>query len=67
MGHEVIYERGYIMSRGIHRKLTFEDRFYRHWCCGKINHNSAWSKDKRRNRKLYRLRLKEELRQELVY
>ena len=53
------------MSRGIHRKLTFEDRFYRKYCCGKINHSSNWAKDKRLNRKLYRLRLKRLLRREI--
>ena len=51
-------------ERGIHRKATFEDRFYRHWTCGKKNHNSGWSKDKKRVRRNFRLFLKYELRKE---
>ena len=53
------------MKSNIHKKMTFEDRFYRNYCCGKQNHNSGWSKDKHRNRKLFRLKEKEELRKEL--
>jgi hypothetical protein len=53
------------MARGIHRKVTFEDRFYRKWCKGKRNHNSSWAKDKRRNSRIFRARDKEELEKEI--
>lgn len=52
-------------DRNIHRKATFEDRFYRRYCCGKKNHNSNWSKDKQRNRKGLRRYLKKLLRKEV--
>lgn len=42
------------MKSNIHKKMTFEDKFYRNYCCGKINHNSSWSKEKRITRKLFR-------------
>jgi hypothetical protein len=51
-------------ERGVHRKATFEDRFYRHWCCGKVNHPENWSKDKHMNRKALRRWLKNEQRKE---
>lgn len=54
------------MQRGTHRKATYEDRFYRHWCCGKRNHNSGWSKDKHRNRKKFRRYVKEETKNEII-
>ena len=53
------------MARGIHRKASFEDRFYRNYCCGKINHPHEWHKDKIRCRKLLRRFLKGELENEL--
>lgn len=53
------------MSRISNKKATFEDRFYRKYCCGKINHNNGWAKDKWRNRKAYRRFLKEELDKEI--
>lgn len=51
-------------ERGVHRKATFEDRFYRNWCCGKVNHPENWSKDKHMNRKALRRWLKNEQRKE---
>ena len=51
-------------ERGVHRKATFEDRFYRHWCCGKYNHPEGWAKDKHMNRKALRRWLKNEQRRE---
>ena len=53
------------MSRGIHRKASFEDRFYRKYCCGKENHPSGWKKDKIFGRKKFRRFLKGELENEL--
>ena len=49
------------MARGIHRKATYEDRFYRKYCCGKINHPHGWHKDKINCRKGLRRFLKAEL------
>ena len=49
------------MARGIHRKATYEDRFYRKYCCGKINHPSGWNKDKHIGRKGLRRFLKKDL------
>lgn len=53
------------MQRGMYKKATYEDKFYRYYCCGKENHNSSWANDKRRNRKLFRTLLKRLLRKEL--
>lgn len=50
------------MDRNIYRKASFEDRFYRNYCCGKINHSENWAKDKKLNRKHTRNYLKQELR-----
>jgi hypothetical protein len=49
------------MARGIHRKATFEDRFYRNYCCGKTNHPNGWHKDKKIGRKGLRRSLKKDL------
>lgn len=48
--------------RNIDKKASFEDRFYRNYCCGKINHPEGWAKDKKLNRKHTRNYLKQELR-----
>lgn len=48
--------------RNIDKKASFEDRFYRNHCCGKINHPENWAKDKKLNRKHTRNYLKQELR-----
>ena len=53
------------MSRGIHRKASFEDRFYRKYCCGKINHPHGWHKDKIFCRRELRRFLKDELEKEI--
>ena len=53
------------MKNNRHKKLTFEDKFYRFYCCGKENHNKNWSKDKHINRKLCRTRNKRELEKEI--
>jgi hypothetical protein len=49
------------MARGIHRKATYEDRYYRRNTCGKINHPQGWHKDKIICRKGLRRFLKAEL------
>lgn len=49
------------MARGIHRKATYEDRYYRRNTCGKLNHPQGWHKDKILCRKGLRRFLKAEL------
>ena len=53
------------MKGNIFKKATYEDRFYRNWCCGKINHPQHWAKDKKRNRKSFRRWLNEQLRRNI--
>lgn len=53
------------MKNNRHKKVTFEDKFYRFFCCGKVNHEKNWAKDKRINRKLCRTRNKRELEKEI--
>ena len=48
-----------------YKKATFEDKFFRHWSTRKQNHNEIWADMKKRNRKLYRLIMKRELKEEL--
>jgi len=47
------------MKGNIHKKMTFEDRFARKYSCWAKNHRKAWHFWKRRNRKLFRLKMKE--------
>lgn len=47
------------------KKMTFEDKFYRKFVCGKENHPGGWHKDKIRNRKKFRRLMKKELEKEL--
>ena len=53
------------MKNNRHKKVTFEDKFYRFFCCGKVNHEKNWAKDKHINRKLCRTRSKRELEKEI--
>lgn len=53
------------MKNNRHKKVTFEDKFYRFFCRGKINHEKTWAKDKRTNSKLCRTRSKRELEKEI--
>ena len=53
------------MARGIHRKATFEDRYYRRKTCGKLNHPQGWHKDKIICRKGLRRFLKAELKERI--
>jgi len=48
------------------KKRTFEDRFDRKYACWVKNNRKAWYYWKRRNRKLYRKMLKEDLRKECL-
>lgn len=46
------------MKGNIHKKMTFEDKFSRHFACWVENNRKAWRFWKRRNRKLFRKSMK---------
>ena len=53
------------MSKGNpHKKMTYEDRFARHFCCWVKNNRKKWHWWKRKNRKDFRHMLKEQTREE---
>lgn len=47
------------MKSNIHKKLTFEDKFSSKYACWVKNNRNAWHFWKRRNRKLSRLKIKD--------
>lgn len=51
------------MKNNIHKKETFEDRFDRKFACWVQNNRKAWRFWKKRNRKLFRKKKKEEIRE----
>jgi hypothetical protein len=53
------------MKGNIHKKLTFEDKFDRKYACWVENNRKAWHFWKRRNRRLFRQKIKEYIRKEL--
>lgn len=53
------------MKGNIHKKATFEDKFDRKWACWVENNRKAWMFWKKRNRKLYRKQIREEIRKEI--
>ena len=52
------------MKSNIDRKMTFEDKFDRKFACWVKNNRKAWRFWKRRNRKLFRQKIKQLLRKE---
>lgn len=44
-----------------HKKMTFEDRFIKKWCCSYKNHPEGWAWWKRKNRRDFRHMMKREL------
>lgn len=46
------------MKGNIHKKMTYEDKFSRHFACWVENNRKAWMYWKRRNRKLFRKAMK---------
>lgn len=52
------------MKSNIHKKLTFEDKFDRKYACWVKNNRKAWRFWKKRNRKLFRQKIKQLLRKE---
>ena len=51
------------MKNNIHKKETFEDKFDRNYACWVKNNRKAWMFWKKRNRKIFRKKKKEELRE----
>ena len=50
------------MAKGnIHKKMTYEDKFDRHYACWVKNNRKAWHFWKRRTRKQFRVLQKEEI------
>ena len=49
------------MKNNLYKKATFEDKFDRKYACWVKNNRKAWHFWKRRNRKLFRKQMKEEL------
>lgn len=52
------------MKSNIHKKMTYEDKFDRKFACWVKNNRKAWRFWKRRNRKLFRQKIKQLLRKE---
>ena len=52
------------MKNNLHKKMTFESKFDRKYACWAKNNRKAWMFWKRRNRKIFRKKSKNELRSE---
>lgn len=50
------------MKNNEHKKRVFQDNFIKRFTCSAKNHPQGWSWYKKHNRKLNRLKLKNELR-----
>lgn len=54
------------MSKGNpQKKKVFQDNFIKDWCCSSRNHPEGWSWWKRKNRKIFRNKMKQELEKEI--
>lgn len=53
------------MANNLHKKETFEDKFDRKYACWVQNNPKTWRFWKRRNRKLFRIRKRQELKNEV--
>jgi len=50
------------MSKGNpQKKMVFQDNFIKRWCCSAKNHPEGWSWWKRKNRKAFRRKMKDEV------
>ena len=55
------------MAKGnIHKKMTYEDKFDRHYACWVKNNRKAWRFWKRQTRKQFRKIQKEEIKKVLI-
>lgn len=54
------------MKNNNHKKRVFQDNFIKNWCCSSHNHPKGWSWWKKHNRKITRLKTKQELSQGLA-
>jgi len=52
------------MKGNPHKRMTFEDKFDRKFACWVKNNRKAWHWWKRKNRKDFRKKMKEELKKE---
>jgi hypothetical protein len=53
------------MKRNKFKNSSSEDKFARKYYCSLNNHKSGWAKVKRENRKIAKLKLREELKKEI--
>ena len=53
------------MKGNPHKKMTYEDRFDRKYACWVKNHPKAWKAYKRRNRRLFRVKMKIQMQRDL--
>lgn len=53
------------MKNNSHKKRVYQDNFIKHWCCSSHNHPKGWKWWKKHNRKITRLKLKQEISQGL--
>ena len=49
------------------KKMIWQDNFIKHWCCSSTNHPEGWSWWKKKNRKDFRRKMKEELKNEIDF
>ena len=55
------------MSKGNpQKKIVFQDNFIKRWYCSAENHPEGWSWWKKRTRKNFRRKMKEELQKEIT-
>lgn len=49
------------------KKMIFQDNFIKNWCCSSTNHPEGWSWWKRKNRKDFRRKMKEDLKNQIDF
>lgn len=55
------------MSKGNpQKKMIFQDNFIKKWCCSSTNHPEGWSWWKKKNRKDFRRKMKDELKKSQI-
>ena len=55
------------MSKGNpQKKMIFQDNFIKDWCCSSTNHPEGWSWWKKKNRKDFRRKMKDELKKSQI-
>ena len=46
------------------KKMVWQDNFIKYWCCSAENHPEGWAWWKRKNRKAFRRKMKNEMKNE---